>query len=149
MPAVKRTKSVAAKEMTFAAAPAHRAPLDPQTYGPAQLPWVVEVLGDALSKAEYWIVGEIATTYSQFQKAKVDGKDSVAFRRLAHLRSLAAMHVTASIDAKYQKKRDALLAAETVGKAGREALTLAVQKLRGGADRARARALEAAGVPVA
>ena len=145
MPAVKKAaaQKPAAKKTPSKTDAA--APVDAKKYGPAQLPWVVAVLNQALSQSEYETVGLIATAYSQFQAAKVQGKDALAARRHFHLRELATLHVTKFVDEKYRKKRDALLADSAAKGTAREDLNAALDKARASAARARAKAIAAAG----
>ena len=135
MPEVKKTKATLAKKT---------AAKKTEPY-----PWVISVMRDALENGEYWTLGQIARTYSQFELAMEQSKGSLARRHWASLKELAALHITRAADAAYKKKRDALMATAKEGKVLGDDLTDALAKLHTAADRARKKALEAAGVPLA
>ena len=109
--------------------------------------WVLPVIRDALDVGEYWMVGQLAMSYNQYQIASADGKSGVAARRLGAMKELAQFHVSRVSYAAEKRKREALLARAREGTLSSDDLHAGLAKAAVLAAKAREKALATWGIP--
>lgn len=109
--------------------------------------WVLPVIRDALDAGEYWMVGQLAMSYNQYQVAYADGKSGVAARRFESMKELAQFHVSRVSYAAEKKKREALMARAREGTLSSDDLHAGLAKAAVSATRAREKALATWGIP--
>lgn len=112
---------------------------------PMKFPQVPAAMQSALTAGRFERLGRIATAYSEFLDASAQDKRAVMKRRYEDLQHLVSSEFTHDVDAKFSKKHDALMSAGRDGKYDADELSSALKKLRASQERAREKALAAAG----